>query len=117
MIQTYKPGFIVILLVIFTLLQGCAINRATANIDPTTNLSSLKVFHVKKNSALAWDLALSRPVRSRQGPRRATRGPGPHRQSFPIIPAEANQNLLISLIHHSHLYFLSHNLETIPQVW
>ena len=50
MIQTYKPGFIVILLVIFTLLQGCAINRATANIDPTTNLSSLKVFHVKKNS-------------------------------------------------------------------
>jgi len=50
MIQQYKSGFIVVLLAILALLHGCAINRATANIDPTTNLSSLKVFHVKKNS-------------------------------------------------------------------
>ena len=50
MIQNYKPGFIVILLAVFALLHGCAINKATATVDPTTDLSSLKVFHVKKSA-------------------------------------------------------------------
>lgn len=48
--QNYKPGFIIVLLAVLALLHGCAVNRATANVDPTTNLSSLMVFHVKKYS-------------------------------------------------------------------
>lgn len=50
MIQNHKLRIIVFLLAILTLLHGCAVNRATANVDPTTNLSSLTVFHVKKYS-------------------------------------------------------------------
>ena len=50
MIQNYRSGFIITLLAVFALLHGCATNRATATIDPTTDLSALTVFHVKKNS-------------------------------------------------------------------
>ena len=32
------------------MLQGCAINRATATVDQATDLSTLKVFYVKKYS-------------------------------------------------------------------
>ena len=32
-----------------TLTTGCAVNRATATLDPGTNLSSLKTMYVKKN--------------------------------------------------------------------
>ncbi len=32
-----------------TLTSGCAVNRATANVDPTTNLSALKTMYVKKH--------------------------------------------------------------------
>ncbi len=31
-----------------TLTSGCAVNRATANVDPSTNLSALKTMYVKK---------------------------------------------------------------------
>jgi len=50
MIQKEKPGFIIALLSILVLLHGCAINRATATVDQTTDLSSLKLFYVKKYS-------------------------------------------------------------------
>jgi len=45
-----KLGFIIALLSILALLHGCAINRATSTVDQTTDLSSLKVFYVKKFS-------------------------------------------------------------------
>jgi hypothetical protein len=45
-----KIGFIIALLSILGLLHGCAINRATSTVDQTTDLSSLKVFYVKKYS-------------------------------------------------------------------
>ena len=51
MIENYKSRFIIALLAVLVLLHGCAINRATSNIDPTTDLSSLKIFHVRKNIA------------------------------------------------------------------
>jgi len=50
MIQSKKTGFIVVLLTVFSFLHGCAINRATATVDQTTDLSSLKLFYVKKFS-------------------------------------------------------------------
>jgi hypothetical protein len=43
-------GFTIVLLAVLALLPGCASNRAIATIDPTTDLSSLKVFYVKKYS-------------------------------------------------------------------
>jgi hypothetical protein len=43
-------GFIIVLLAVLALLPGCASNRAIATIDPTTDLSTLKVLHVKKYS-------------------------------------------------------------------
>lgn len=45
-----KCGLLVVLLPILTLIHGCAINRATATIDQTADLSSLQVFYVKKYS-------------------------------------------------------------------
>ncbi|MEQ1777097.1 MAG: hypothetical protein ABL863_00975, partial [Nitrosomonas sp.] len=36
-------GFVV------SITSGCAVNRATSNIDSTTNLSTLRTMHVKKN--------------------------------------------------------------------
>jgi hypothetical protein len=50
MIHKNKLGFIIVLLSIFAFLHGCAINRATATVDQTTDLSTLKVFYVKKYS-------------------------------------------------------------------
>ena len=50
MIMKNKLGLIIVLLSIFSLLQGCAINRATATVDQATDLSTLKVFYVKKYS-------------------------------------------------------------------
>ena len=50
MIHKERLGFFIALLSIFALLQGCATNRATATVDQTTDLSSLKVFYVKKYS-------------------------------------------------------------------
>ncbi len=50
MIQSYKTGWVVVLLAVFTLLHGCAINRATSNVDQTTDLSNVKLFYVKKYS-------------------------------------------------------------------
>jgi len=32
-----------------SLTTGCAVNRATSNVDPSTNLSALKTMYVKKN--------------------------------------------------------------------
>lgn len=40
---------IVLVLLISTTLMGCAVNRATSNIDPKTDLSALKSMYVKKN--------------------------------------------------------------------
>ena len=50
MIMKNKLGLIIVLLSMFSLLQGCAINRATATVDQATDLSTLKVFYVKKYS-------------------------------------------------------------------
>ena len=50
MIQNRKLGFVVAVLSILALLHGCAVNRATATVDQTTNLSDLQVFYVKKYS-------------------------------------------------------------------
>jgi hypothetical protein len=50
MIMKNKLGLIIVLLSIFSLLQGCATNRATATVDQATDLSTLKVFYVKKYS-------------------------------------------------------------------
>ena len=36
-------GFVV------SITSGCAVNRATSNVDSTTNLSALRTMHVKKN--------------------------------------------------------------------
>ena len=33
---------------VVTLMTGCAVNRATANVDPSTDLSSIKTMYVKK---------------------------------------------------------------------
>lgn len=41
---------ITVLLIILSTLPGCAVNKATATIDPTVDISGLKVFHVKKYS-------------------------------------------------------------------
>ena len=48
--QQRKIVFIIVLMSVLTLLHGCAINRATATVAQTTDLSSLKVFYVKKYS-------------------------------------------------------------------
>jgi hypothetical protein len=45
-----KAIYITLLLALLTLLHGCAVNRATATVDQTTDLSTLKVFYVKKYS-------------------------------------------------------------------
>ena len=50
MYQQHKFGFIIVLLSALAILHGCAVNRATATVDQTTDLSSLKVFYVKKYS-------------------------------------------------------------------
>ena len=38
-----------ILGLVASLTTGCAVNRATSNVDPSTNLSALKTMYVKKN--------------------------------------------------------------------
>lgn len=50
MLQRYKTGPVVVLLTVLALLHGCAINRATSNVDQTTDLANVKVFYVKKYS-------------------------------------------------------------------
>ena len=50
MMQKDKTVYIALLIALLALLHGCAINRATANVDQTTDLSSLEVFYVKKYS-------------------------------------------------------------------
>lgn len=39
---------IAMLCVVASLTSGCAVNRATANVDPSTHLSSIKTMYVKK---------------------------------------------------------------------
>jgi hypothetical protein len=41
---------VILLFALVALLHGCAINRATATVDQTTDLTALKVFYVKKYS-------------------------------------------------------------------
>ena len=48
MIKNTRTIYLVLLLSGITFLSGCAVNRATATVDQTTDLSSLKVFYVKK---------------------------------------------------------------------
>lgn len=50
MIQEDKTAYIILLFVLLAFLHGCAINRATATVDQTTDLSTLKVFYVQKYS-------------------------------------------------------------------
>jgi hypothetical protein len=50
MIQKDKTVYIILLFVLLAFLHGCAINRATATVDQTTDLSTLKVFYVQKYS-------------------------------------------------------------------
>lgn len=50
MIQKDKTAYIILLFVLLAFLHGCAINRATATVDQTTDLSTLKVFYVQKYS-------------------------------------------------------------------
>jgi hypothetical protein len=47
MMQKDKTVYIALLISLLALLHGCAINRATATVDQTTDLSSLEVFYVK----------------------------------------------------------------------
>ena len=48
--QKDKTAYTILLFALLAFLHGCAINRATASIDQTTDLSTLKVFYVKKYS-------------------------------------------------------------------
>lgn len=50
MMQRYKTGSVIVLVAVLALLHGCAINRATSNVDQTTDLSSMNVFYVEKYS-------------------------------------------------------------------
>jgi hypothetical protein len=50
MIEKSKTAYIVLLFSILAILHGCAVNRATATVDQTTDLSTLKSFHVMKYS-------------------------------------------------------------------
>ena len=50
MVHQDKRVHIVLLFTFLASLYGCAINRATATVDQTTDLSALKVFYVKKYS-------------------------------------------------------------------
>ena len=45
-----RLGFIIIVSSTLALLHGCAINRATATVDQTTDFSKLKIFYVRKYS-------------------------------------------------------------------
>lgn len=46
--MTKLVKLIAILCAVASLTTGCAVNRATANVDPSTQLSSLKTMYVKK---------------------------------------------------------------------
>ena len=48
--QKDKTAYTILLFVLLAFLHGCAINRATATVDQTTDLSTLKVFYVQKYS-------------------------------------------------------------------
>lgn len=50
MIQKDKTAYTFLLFVLLAFLHGCAINRATATVDQTTDLSALQVFYIKKYS-------------------------------------------------------------------
>jgi len=50
MTDNKKLGFVIVVLSTLALLHGCAINRATATVDQTTDFSKLKVFYVRKYS-------------------------------------------------------------------
>lgn len=43
-----KMSFIIALLAAATVLSGCAVNRATATVDPSADFSALKTMHVVK---------------------------------------------------------------------
>jgi type IV pilus biogenesis protein CpaD/CtpE len=45
-----KPVYFVLLLALMAMMNGCAVNRATATVDQTTDLSALRTFHVQKYS-------------------------------------------------------------------
>ena len=48
MTQHTRILYFIVLLTGITFLHGCAVNRATATVDQTTDLSALKVFYVEK---------------------------------------------------------------------
>lgn len=50
MIRRERTIHVVLLLSLLVFLHGCAVNKATATVDQTTDLSALKMFHVKKYS-------------------------------------------------------------------
>ena len=50
MIRRERTIPVVLLLSLLVFLHGCAVNKATATVDQTTDLSALKMFHVKKYS-------------------------------------------------------------------
>lgn len=54
-------------IVVSTILTGCAVNRATATIDPSANLASIKRVHVtrKSNDRREIDLKIADEFRSR----------------------------------------------------
>jgi hypothetical protein len=45
-----KPVYFVLLLALMAIMNGCAVNRATATVDQTTDLSALRTFYVQKYS-------------------------------------------------------------------
>jgi len=48
MVSKHQTQLVFVLFTILALLNGCAVNKATATVDQTTDLSTLKVFYVKK---------------------------------------------------------------------
>lgn len=48
MTPSYRSYIGFVLLAFLLLLNGCAVNRATSSVDPSTDLASLKSFHVQK---------------------------------------------------------------------
>lgn len=62
-----KRSLFALLVVLALMLSGCAVNRATATIDPSADLGSLKSLHVKKkpDDDRAIDQLIATELRSR----------------------------------------------------
>jgi len=48
MIPKHQTQLVFVFIAILALMHGCAVNKATATVDQTTDLSTLKNFYVKK---------------------------------------------------------------------